>query len=144
VQCATFVEADDRNTLARGISGLVIRLARAINRALGRSGALWSDRYHARALRTPREVRAGILYVLQNWKKHIRGASGIDGRSSGPWFDGWAEAMARSAHTSPVARSRTWLGAVGWQRKGGGLLRPAHRNIGSPGTLTFRCCRGKG
>ena len=30
-------------------------------------------RYHARPLRTPREVRNALVYVLQNWRKHIRG-----------------------------------------------------------------------
>ena len=34
--------------------------------------------------------RVSILYVVQNWKKHLRGARGIDGCSSGPWFDGWS------------------------------------------------------
>jgi len=48
------VEADDPARLSRGVSGLVIRTARAINRALDRTGPVWGDRYHARALPTPR------------------------------------------------------------------------------------------
>ena len=35
-----------------------------------RRGFLWADRYHARALRTPKEVRHVLVYVLFNIKKH--------------------------------------------------------------------------
>ena len=64
------VEADDQASLSRGLMGVAIRLARAVNRVVGRRGSVWADRYHARSLRTPREVRHGIVYVLMNWKKH--------------------------------------------------------------------------
>ena len=40
------VEAEDRSSLSRGLSGLAIRVARAVNRALGHRGAVWADRYH--------------------------------------------------------------------------------------------------
>jgi putative transposase len=67
------VEASDKLALERGILGLIIRVARAVNRGLGRSGAVWGDRYHARALKSPLEVRHGIVYVLFNFKKHRPG-----------------------------------------------------------------------
>ena len=51
------VEADDKISLSRGMSGVAVRFARTINRVLGRHGSVWADRYHARALATPREVR---------------------------------------------------------------------------------------
>jgi hypothetical protein len=118
------VEAEGRTSLSRGAAGLAIRAARAINRALGRRGAVWADRYHARAMRTPRETRNGILYVLQNWKKHVRGAHGIDGRSSGPWFDGWSKPVRPPPNPSPVVNPRTWLAARGWRRAPPSLLSP--------------------
>jgi REP element-mobilizing transposase RayT len=59
-------EADDKISLSRGLTGVAVRLARAVNRVVGRREKVWSDRYHARALRTPREVRHGIVYVLMN------------------------------------------------------------------------------
>jgi hypothetical protein len=101
----------------------VVRVARAVNRALARKGAVWGDRYHARELRTPNETRSALVYVLQNWKKHIRGAQGIDGRSSGPWFDGWATRVSRPPAPCPVVIPQTWLAAHGWRQKGGGPLR---------------------
>jgi hypothetical protein len=85
------VEADATVTLSRGVQGLSVRLARAFNRAVGRRGSLWNDRYHARELRTPREVRNALVYVLQNHVKHVRGAWSMDDKSSAAWFGGWSD-----------------------------------------------------
>jgi REP element-mobilizing transposase RayT len=41
-------EAHDKPTLSSGMRGLMIRAARALNRACGRSGPVWADRYHCR------------------------------------------------------------------------------------------------
>jgi hypothetical protein len=110
-------EADGHVALVRGIQGLAVRVAKAVNRALRRRGRVWGDRYHARVLHTPREVRSALVYVLQNWRKHRPGACGLDPRSSGAWFDGWRDA-AVDARPSPVAAGRTWLARVGWRRHG--------------------------
>jgi len=113
------VEADDRTRLSRGLRGLAIRVARAVNRALGRRGPVWGDRYHARPLKTPREVRHALVYVIQNAKKHARGVHGLDPCSSARWFDGWSDEPAAGAREcAPVARARTWLARVGWRRHG--------------------------
>ena len=117
------VEANDTNALALGVAGIKIRLARAINRLLARRGPVWAGRYHARSLRTPREVRAGLVYVLQNWKKHRRNTQGLDGCSSAVWFDGWAERPVPPGGPRPVAAPRTWLAAIGWRRCTAGPLR---------------------
>ncbi|HEY8925678.1 MAG TPA: hypothetical protein VIU64_14925, partial [Polyangia bacterium] len=76
-------------------------------------------RYHARALRTPREVRLGLVYVLLNFRKHLRAGPGVDPRSSGPWFEGWERPPSAPRAPSPVAPPRTWLGALGWRGAGG-------------------------
>jgi hypothetical protein len=64
-------------------------------------------------------VRAGIVYVLLNFRKHLRAAPGIDPRSSGAWFDGWGEQVAPPALPAPVTRPRSWLLGGGWRRAGG-------------------------
>jgi hypothetical protein len=112
------VEADAPSRLSSGMRGLAIRMARAINRAVGRRGAVWADRFHSRALATPREVRNALIYVLQNWKKHEPAAVGIDPRSSGEWFVGWRDVLLCVRGRSPVAAARTWLLRVGWWRHG--------------------------
>jgi REP element-mobilizing transposase RayT len=111
------VEADAPAGFARGLQGLAIRVARAVNRALGRHGRVWADRYHSRLLRTPREVRNALVYVLQNVRKHVRGARGLDPCSSARWFDGWRRGAA-AAGRAPAATARTWLMRVGWRRLG--------------------------
>ncbi len=113
-----FIEARDKVALSLGMRGLVIRLARAVNRARGRRGAVWADRYHARALTTPREVRHALVYILMNSKKHRPGAWGIDPYSSGRWFAGWRDHCAPppAGVPAPVAAPRTWLARDGWRR----------------------------
>jgi REP element-mobilizing transposase RayT len=122
------IEAEDRRALGRGMQSISARVARAVNRVLGRKGAVLWDRYHLRVLATPNEVRRALSYVLLNARKHLGTRAPrvgrIDPASSGRWFDGWREgivALARSP--APVARARTWLLRVGWQRHG--LLDPS-------------------
>jgi REP element-mobilizing transposase RayT len=115
-------EADTHPRLARGIQGLAIRVARAVNRVLSRRGRVWDGRYHSHLLRSPREVRNALLYVLQNFRKRIRGAAGVDPRSSGPWFSGWRRAVTVPLVPAPVVPARTWLARTGWRRHG--LLDP--------------------
>jgi putative transposase len=109
------VEADGPTEFERGVRGLAIRVAKAVNRVHGRHGRVWADRYHARLLRTPREVRNALVYVLNNFRKHIRGSRGLDPCSSARWFDGWSDGR---VETSTLPRARTWLARVGWRRRG--------------------------
>jgi hypothetical protein len=115
------VEAKDRPALARGVQGLLIRVAKALNRLWGRRGSVFGDRYHDKVLRTPREVRSALAYVLNNARKHgLRLAQAVDVFASGAWFDGWREKFrARGVpEARPVAAPRTWLLRVGWRRHG--------------------------
>jgi hypothetical protein len=113
------VEADTAVALVRGMQGLAVRCAKAINRAVGRRGSVWSSRYHAHALRTPTEARRGLVYVLLNFRKHLRAAAGLDPRSSGAWFTGWRRPGPTPPGVCPVLPPRTWLARVGWRRAGG-------------------------
>ena len=132
------VEAEDGRALSRGIQGLAIRLAKAVNRVLGRRGRVWGDRYHVRTLKTPREVRNALVYVLQNWRKHMPGLRGLDPCSSARWFSGWRRAVPTEAARSPVAAPRTWLAAVGWRRLGliGDNEAPVQPRARRPGNRT--------
>ena len=112
------VEADGTRAVGRGMQGLGIRLAKAINGRLGRAGRVWADRYHCRALCTPREVRNALVYVLLNGRKHCVSGRGVDPCSSGRWFPHWTDEIRESSDPPPVARPRTWLLSVGWRRAG--------------------------
>lgn len=64
------VEAQSAQDLGAGIKGLSVRIARRLNATLGRTGRVFVDRYFARVLKTPRETRAALAYVLLNARRH--------------------------------------------------------------------------
>ena len=116
------------------------RLARAVNRVADRTGRVVADRYHARLLPTPKEVRHALRYVLLNARRHAVKATPRSGAPCGStrrpparWFDGWKRGVPdtdevtrpRLRNGPAVARARTWLLGVGWRRHG--LLDPADR-----------------
>jgi hypothetical protein len=63
-------------------------------------------------------VRNALVYVLQNWRKHVPGARGRDPRSSAAWFDGLRAGATAVGGIAPVVAARTWLARVGWRRHG--------------------------
>ena len=132
-------EASSRLALERGIRGLSIRLAKRVNQLLFLHGKFIADRYHSRALKTPRAVRNALVYALANFRKHARErkctsrGERIDPYSSGPYFQGFVEFSGVSAGALaarfvplalappseiPVERARTWLLAHGWKQRG--------------------------
>lgn len=126
------IETASSPARANGMRGLEVRLARRLNTALNRTGSLFPDRYHARALKTPREVRNALRYVLNNALHHdpnitfVFGHDWIDPCSSAPWFDGWARPIATEVRwkrelvqqPQPTVKPRSWLLRVGWRRHG--------------------------
>ncbi len=112
-------EAGDREAISRGMQGLLVRIARALNALWNRRGSVFADRFHARALRTPREVRAALVYVLNNARHHGIRLLGIDPYSSSPWFDGWNSRFGRAiGFPSILSVAKTWLLSEGWLRHG--------------------------
>ena len=113
--------------LGSGMMGLGCRLAKRLNQVARHTGPVFADRYHARVLATPREVRNAIRYVLLNALKHADAdpipdlgtevIDGIDPCSSAPWFDGW-QRPPPPLPNSPVAAPRTWLLRSGWRSHG--------------------------
>lgn len=102
------VEADCDVSLSRGMQGLAVRIAKALNRLMQRSGAVFADHYHSRVLNTPTEVVDALAYVLGNYAHHFGGAPGNDPFSSGA-YDG-------AARSRFLAVPVTWLVRVGWRR----------------------------
>lgn len=144
------VEAAGKQALGCGMKSICARVARAVHRVFRRSGPVLLGRYHIRALRTPREARNALAYVLLNARKHWVQRTGapppvrLDMASSGAWFDGWRRAppipTVRAGEAPPVARPHSWLLRAGWRRHG--LIDPsevpgyAHRRSAHPRTST--------
>ena len=115
------VEATSQHDLACGMKSIAARVARAVNRVFTRRGTVLADRYHLHVLRTPREVRNALAYVLLNGRRHLAKLdralpriARLDPASSGQFFSGILD--------PPVTAPHTWLLRVGWRRHG--LLDP--------------------
>jgi len=134
------MEAHGRRRLANGMKSFAARFARAVNRVFDRAGPVLVERFHLHVLKTPREVRNALAYVLLNARKHWlqnrnrnRGRTkvaggraaprGIDPMSSGRWFDGWSARKQTLPRGQPeVAPATSWLLLKGWRRYR--LIRP--------------------
>ncbi|HEY3806522.1 MAG TPA: hypothetical protein VGL61_28150 [Kofleriaceae bacterium] len=121
------VEASSGRALTHGMCSFLISAARHINRAIHASGARVFERYHARSLTTPREVRNCLAYVLNNWRHHREKSRRalVDRYSSAIAFDGWKELGRGARFVAPadyaplvVWRPRVWLLTTGWLRHG--------------------------
>ena len=92
-------------------AGLGIRIARAVNRGLGRTGSVFADHYHAHYLRSPTEASRAVAYVLGNYEHHFP-----DGRRSARWVD----PCSSEVRFHLVSRPRLWLlgpAARSWARR---------------------------
>jgi hypothetical protein len=93
---------------SRGMQGLAVRIARAVNRAALRRGRVFADHYFARELTTPTEVRRAVRYVVDNLMLHHHLDPQTDDRAAN------------------LIAPRTWLLTVGWQRSRAGPLPVAY------------------
>jgi REP element-mobilizing transposase RayT len=103
------VEAPDEKALGRAMKGLLVRLAKGLNKLWGRKGSVFERRFDSVVVSTMRQVHRALRYVLLNARKHgIRIPFGEpDPFSSGPWFKFWkGRRQAFRFDESPVAPPR--------------------------------------
>jgi REP element-mobilizing transposase RayT len=122
------VEASDREVLSRRMQSFAINAARAINRTSRRSGQVFPYRYHATQIRTPRQARCTLAYVLNNWRHHLEDwnmgrqfEAAVDPYSSGVSFTGWKGrrfVVPRGYTPLLVSPPETDLLRSGWMRFG--------------------------
>jgi REP-associated tyrosine transposase len=80
-------EARGKQALARGMKGLGVRVARGLNRLMQRRGRVLGDRYHARILRSPTEVRRVRSYLANNARRHYGRVGPDPFASQAPLFE---------------------------------------------------------
>jgi putative transposase len=132
------VEADNKTALARGMQAFQISAAKLINAAISkkkdvrRRGSVFPDRYHQEIIKTPKQARHALAYVLNNWRKHredggeLSKAWLVDPFSTGVLFNGWKELEGhdvmwkwRDTYDPMIVwLPRTWLLSEGWRRHG--------------------------
>jgi REP element-mobilizing transposase RayT len=144
------VEADNKRALSRGMQSFQISAAKHLNRAVSvrsikrgtpqfraamtnrRRGKVFPDRYHQQIIKTPKQARHTLAYVLNNWRKHKEDRPDftrtwkVDPYSSAATFDGWKEREdavtlwpLRETYLPLVTYlPKTWLLREGWRRHG--------------------------
>jgi hypothetical protein len=108
------------------MQGLTIRVAKRINKVLGRRGKVFIDRYFETVVKSPRQARNVLSYVLLNTQRHLAqsgqrcGPGWIDPCSSGRYFDGWRGLRVRPPpdEEPTVSEPHTWILSTGWRRFG--------------------------
>ena len=109
------VEANGTLAFTRGVRALEIRVARGLNRMMGRKGPVFADRYDAHVLRRPAEVQNAVRYVLGNFESHAVRRGEL--RSATDWVDPFSSAAAKGPRREQLALftdvattpPRTWL-----------------------------------
>jgi len=101
------VEADSTGSLARGMQGLSIRIAKSLNALMSSRGSVFADHYHSQLLVTPTQVVNAIAYVLGNHQHHY-GAAGRDAFSS--------MSLPARLRQSRLAMPISWLLIIGWRK----------------------------
>ena len=103
------VEAPDRVALAKAMKGLSVRLAKGLNRLMGRAGRVFADRFHSHLLATPSEVRRAMDYIRNNARKH-----------AAEWGDRYpttyVDPYSSDALDIALPAATTWLVRDGWRR----------------------------
>jgi REP element-mobilizing transposase RayT len=144
------IEADNKRALTRGMQSFEISAAKHLNRAVSvkgvargsarfreamanrRRGTVFPDRYHQEIIKTPKQARHTLAYVLNNWRKHkedrhdFARAWRVDPYSSGAVFEGWKERenavtlwpLRETYLPLVVYLPKTWLLREGWRRHG--------------------------
>ena len=115
------VEADDARSLGRAMKGLAIRVARGLNRMMGRAyGQVFAERYHARLISTPTEVRNVMRYLSHNRRHHLgERAAFLPASFVDPYTSDEQALLAQVLPTPTV-----WLLTEGWRRARGPTRAP--------------------
>ena len=112
-------EADNHVALGRGMQGLGVRAAKAINRAHGRKGSVFAERYRVTRVKTPTQMRNTLCYVLHNARRHGSRIHGVDMYSSARYFDGFSKPHElpppQDPSIVPVAKAKTHLLKKRWR-----------------------------
>ena len=132
------LEADDNSQLNGAMKSLNISLARRMNHLLGRKGAVVSDRFDLKILKTPTQVRNALIYMFANAAKHFKTKQVFCWFSSlavfrrldliAKWrkdldwrIPKYADSF-QEEYIEMLAEPRSWLARVGWERAQGPLL----------------------
>ncbi len=126
------IEARDRAALSRGMQGLAVRLARGINRVLGRrgrSGQTATTRAISARLRqcgthssmsSPTTASMNERFDPESIRIRVARGFGVGANRSPSTLDSDSRKVLDPCNP-PVSTAQTWLLAVGWKEQGGSI-----------------------
>ncbi|MGE0548682.1 MAG: transposase [Kofleriaceae bacterium] len=123
------IESANKRALSRGMQSLAINCARALKLDTRHAGKVFEYRYHATQIRTARQARNALAYVLNNWRRHREDLTSpramnasVDPYSSGISFTGWSGrprfALPDGYDPLPVSLPKTALLSSEWEWHG--------------------------
>ncbi|MBT3235287.1 MAG: hypothetical protein HN353_04995 [Bdellovibrionales bacterium] len=126
------VEAQDNQSLSRGVRSLLISYAMRINRHLGRKGGIFTDRFNMEVIKFPKRMRYLLAYIFKNSAKHQKIAFTVDGYSSMPIFKEdkrlfgrkiatkWSRSVGTRLQKTLqefLSPPKSWLAQSGWKQQ---------------------------
>src|SRR5262249_46155825 len=109
--CHLLVEADRTASLTRGMKGLGVRIAKGLNRLMGRRAQPPAPPSPAHTPNPPREARTPAPYIRHNPRHHMEP---LGARFSPTWVDPFTSGAPDFGLRLPAPR--TWLVRQAWPR----------------------------
>lgn len=118
-----FTEANDNGTLRSGMASLGSSFGKAVRKINDGKGSVFDGRYHVRVLKTPRETKHAMAYVLLNHSKHQKTFAYQDEKSSAFHFGEWRTLLGEGYRNTKtralpecLSEPKSWLARTGWRK----------------------------
>lgn len=118
-----FAEARDNGKLRSGTASFGSSFGKAVSKLNRRTGSVFAGRFHLRVLKSPRQTKNALAYVLLNHSKHEGSVPYPDERSSAAYFSDWHILLGRKyrklvaeERPSYLTEAESWLARVGRRR----------------------------
>lgn len=120
-----FAESESNRAIRSGMASFGSSFGKSVRRVSGGKGSVFNGRYHLTVLKSPRQTKNAMAYVLLNHSKQQGAKPYADQKSSAPFFGDWRARLGeRYRVNKPIPRpdylsdAESWLGRVGWRRAG--------------------------
>jgi putative transposase len=118
-----FAESDGNHQLRSGMASFGSCFGKAARRVTGGKGSVFQGRYHLQVLKSPRQTKNAMAYVLLNHSKHQGAKPYADHMSSAAFFGDWRALLGERYRVDQplprpefLAKPSSWLARDGWRK----------------------------
>ncbi len=118
-----FAESGDNRDLRSGMASFGSSFGKSVRRLSGGKGSVFNGRYHLQVLKSPRQTKNAMAYVLLNHSKHQGAKPYADDKSSAPFFGDWRALLGERYRVDQprprpefLAEPSSWLARDGWRQ----------------------------